>query len=173
MSHAYRCRHATAPSPIPVTFCSRRCSLLDIRYPPICARVGPIPVKTKAVQIWDFGAYESVAGIGGLLPGGMPAPFLAAGRRAADQVISVLICREHPAQTARGLARLVRPWRCAGPRAPGVRAIGPCLRPVAGAMVGNGGTAIKVMACGLAWREQNADRQQEHVLRWPAPGLAA
>ena len=40
-------------------------------------------------------------------------------------------------------------------------------------MVGNGGTAIRVMACGLAWREQNADRQEEQVLRWLASGLAA
>ncbi len=41
-------------------------------------------------------------------------------------------------------------------------------------MVGNGGgTAIRGMACGLAWREQDVDRQEEHVLRWLASGLAA
>ena len=95
-------------------------------------------------------------------------------RCAADQVIPVLICREHPAETARGLARLVRPWRCAGPRAPGVRAIGPCLRPLAGAMVGNGGgTAIRVMACGLAWREQDVTgKRSKSCGGWPR-GLAA
>ena len=71
-------------------------------------------------------------------------------RRSGD---TVLISREHPAETARGPARLVRLCACAGPRSPGVGAIGPCLRPLASAMVGNGG-AIRVVACWLAWREQ-------------------
>ena len=38
-------------------------------------------------------------------------------------------------------------------------------------MVGNGGTAIRVTAWCLAWREQ--DRQEEQVLRWLPSGLAA
>ena len=44
---------------------------------------------------------------------------------------------------------------------------------LAGVMVGSGGTAIRVTACGLAWREQDVNRQEEQVLRWPAWGLAA
>ena len=71
-------------------------------------------------------------------------------RRSGD---TVLISREHPAEAARGPARLVRLCACAGPRSRGVGAIGPCLRPLASAMVGNGG-AIRVVACWLAWREQ-------------------
>ncbi|HLM89132.1 MAG TPA: hypothetical protein VK284_08910 [Streptosporangiaceae bacterium] len=54
-----------------------------------------------------------------------------------------------------------------------MRAIGPCLHPLAGVMVASGGTAIRVTACGLAWREQDVNRQEEQVLRWPAWGLAA
>ena len=59
------------------------------------------------------------------------------------------------------------------PKVPGAPAIGPCLHPLAGVMVGSGGTAIRVTACGLAWREQDVNRQEEQVLRWPAWGLAA
>ena len=56
---------------------------------------------------------------------------------------------------AQGLARLVRPRRCAGPRSPVVPAIGPSPCPSADAMVGTGGTAVTVVACCLAWREQD------------------
>ena len=41
----------------------------------------------------------------------------------------------------------------AGPRSPVVPAIGPSPCPPADAMVGNGGTAVTVVACCLAWRE--------------------
>ena len=81
---------------------------------------------------------------------------------------TVLISREHPAETARGPGR---PWRCAGPRSPGVRAIGPCLHPLAGAMVGNGSTAVTVVTCGLAWRVQEVTGKGRQ--RGGCPGQAA
>ena len=71
------------------------------------------------------------------------------GRRAADQAIpsrsavSIRPGRREGWQGWCGLA--VR-----GPKVPGAPAIGPCLHPVAGAMVGNGGTAARMEACGLA-----------------------
>ncbi len=41
-------------------------------------------------------------------------------------------------------------------------------------MVGNGGgTAVRVTACGLAWRAQEVTGNEEQVLRWVASGLAA
>ena len=35
-------------------------------------------------------------------------------------------------------------------------------------MMGNGGTAVRVMACCLAWREQDVDRQEAQARGgWP------
>jgi len=31
-------------------------------YPPICTNIGLVPIKTKAVQIWEFCAHEAPAG---------------------------------------------------------------------------------------------------------------
>jgi len=96
------------------------------------------------------------------VPGGRGRPLC---RRSGD---TVLTSGEHPAETARGLAGLVRPWWCAGRRSPGAPAIGPCLRPLAGAMVGNGGTAVRVMACCLAWREQGVTgKRSKSCGSWP------
>jgi len=139
------------------------------RTPSRSARVAPIPVRAKAVQIWEFCAYESVGDrwpaswwSARSVPGGRCRPLC---RRSGD---TVLISREHPAQTVRGVAGLVRPWRCAGPRSPGARANGPCLRPLAGAIVGNGGTAVRVTACGLAWREQDmTGKRSKSCGGWP------
>ena len=64
------------------------------------------------------------------------------------------------------LARLA--WRCAGPRSPGAPAIGPCLHPLAGEMVGNGGIAIRVTACCLARRKQDVtDKRSKSCGGWP------
>ena len=66
----------------------------------------------------------------------------------------------------------MRPWRCAGPRSPGARAIGPCLDSLAGEMVGNGGTAVRVTAWCLAWREQDVTgKRSKSCGGWPR-GLA-
>ena len=59
-----------------------------------------------------------------------------------------------------------------GPKVPGVRAIGPCLHPLAGEMVGNSNTTVRVVACGLAWRVQEVTGKGRQP-RWLASGLAA
>ena len=60
------------------------------------------------------------------------------------------------------------PLRCAGPRSLVVPAIGPSPCPSADAMVGNGGTAVTVVACCLAWREQHVTgRRRKPAAGWP------
>ena len=96
------------------------------------------------------------------VPGGRCRPLC---RRSGD---TVLISREHPAETARGNGKADAAVAVRGPKAPVVRAIGPCLRPLAGAMVGNGGTAVRVTACGLAWRAQEVTgKRSKPCGGWP------
>src|SRR5260370_12407611 len=45
--------------PFSVTRCSSRCAALDMRYPPICAGLGSIPMTTQATQIWALCASTS------------------------------------------------------------------------------------------------------------------
>ena len=60
-----------------------------------------------------------------------------------------------------------------GPKFPGVPAIGPSSHPPADAMMGNGGTAVTVVACCLAWREQDVTgKRSKSCGGWPR-GLAA
>ena len=57
-----------------------------------------------------------------------------------------------------------------GPKVPGRPAIGPCLHRLAGVMVGYGGTAVRVMACGLAWRTRDVTGKRRKLRGdWP-PG---